>query len=337
MLSESGKILGRSRLAQTRTTSIHRPTIQLSLLQIRMSLVRRETFPHPTRRHHNHHAVHRTHIERKQHEHSDADDDKRSVVATGAPYNDSLRRIERNRNDTAFARQLVSELGIDPAHIQRVFRFPKQQQNDRPPLMKITFLSEATQEEALMERSVLRDIPDHSNVYIRPYLPKVVRDQRNILYYGASHKTNSTTCKGTSGLSGPICGYATSEYVLPPAIIPVVVGLLLLLLLIVVAVCIGVISDRRRKTKRLEQRQLADLEMGDHDTLVKCVYNSRSENFELRYVIHDDVRNIDRVDWKRKVEYSDATYATWKAAVAGRRAANGAARNSSETQVKKTR
>ena len=58
-----------------------------------------------------------THIERKQHEHSDA---------------------------------LVSELGIDPAHIQRVFRFPKQQQNDRPPLMKITFLSEATQEEALI-------------------------------------------------------------------------------------------------------------------------------------------------------------------------------------------
>ena len=206
-----------------------------------------------------------THIERKQHEHSDADDDKRSLVVTGAPYNDSLRRIERNRNDTTFARQLVSELGIDPAHIQRVFRFPKQQQNDRPPLMKITFLSEATQEEALMERSVLRDIPDHSNVYIRPSLPKVVRDQRNILYYCASHTTF------------------------------------------------------------------------DHDTLVKCVFNSRSENFELRYLIHDGVRNIDRVDWKRKVDYSDATYATWKAAVAGRRAANGAARNSSETQVKKTR
>ena len=116
-----------------------------------------------------------------------------------------------------------------------------------------------------MERSVLRDIPDHINVYIRSSLPKVVRDQRNILYYGASHTTF------------------------------------------------------------------------DHDTLVKCVYNSRSENFELRYLIHDDVRNIDRVDWKRKVDYSDATYATWKAAVAGRRAANGAARNSSETQVKKTR
>ena len=66
-----------------------------------------------------------THIERKQHEYSDADDDKRSVVVTGAPYNDSLRRIERNRNDTTFARQLVSELGIDPAHIQRVFRFPE--------------------------------------------------------------------------------------------------------------------------------------------------------------------------------------------------------------------
>ena len=113
-----------------------------------------------------------------------------------------------------------------------------------------------------MERSVLRDIPDHSNVYIRPSLPKVVRDQRKD-YYGASHTTF------------------------------------------------------------------------DHDTLVKCVYNSRSENFELRYLIHDDVRNIDRVDWKRKVDYSDATYATWKAAVAGRRAANGAARNSSETQVKK--
>ena len=124
-----------------------------------------------------------SHIERKQHEHSDADDDKRSVVVRGAPYNDPLRRIERNRNDTTIARQLVAELGIDPAHIQRVFRFPKQQQNDRPPLMKITFLSEATQEEALMERSVLRDIPDHSNVYVRPYLPEVVRDQRNILYH----------------------------------------------------------------------------------------------------------------------------------------------------------
>ena len=75
--------------------------------------------------------------------------------------------------------------------------------------------------------------------------------------------TNSTTCKCTSGFSGPICGDATSAYVLPPAIIAVVVGLLLLLLLIVVAVCIGVISDRRRKKKRLEQRQLADLEMGE--------------------------------------------------------------------------
>ena len=206
-----------------------------------------------------------THIERKQHEHSDADDDKRSVVVTGAPYNDTLRRIDRNRNDTTFARELVGELGIDPAHIQRVFRFPKHKHNDRPPLMKITFLSEATQEEALMERSVLRDIPDHRNVYIRPSLSKVVRDLRNILYYGASHTTF------------------------------------------------------------------------DPDTLVKCVYNSRSENFELRYLIHDDARNIDRVDWKRKVDYSAATYATWKAAVACRRAANGAARNSSETQVKQTR
>ena len=113
-----------------------------------------------------------THIEGKQPEHSDADDDNRSVVVTGAPYNDTLRRIDRNRNDTTFARELVTELGIDPAHIglQRVFRFPKHQHTDRPPLMKITFLSEATQEEALMERSVLRYIPDHGNVYIRPTL-----------------------------------------------------------------------------------------------------------------------------------------------------------------------
>ncbi len=52
---------------------------------------------------------------------------------------------------------------------------------------------------------------------------------------------------------------------------------------------------------------------------------------------YDDVRNIDRVDWKRDVDYCDATYASWKAAVAGRRAANGAARNNSATQVKKPR
>ena len=109
-----------------------------------------------------------THIERKQHEHSDADDDKRSVVVTGAHYNDTLPRIDRNRNHTTFARQLISEL-------------------------------------------------------------------------------------------------------------------------------------------------------------------------EIGYIIHDDARNIDRVDWKRRVDYSDATYATWKAAVAGRRAANGAARNSPETQAKQTR
>ena len=60
-LFESGKLLGRPRLAQTRTTSIHRPTIQLSLLQIHLSPVRRETFPHPTRRHQFHHGS----IERK--------------------------------------------------------------------------------------------------------------------------------------------------------------------------------------------------------------------------------------------------------------------------------
>ena len=62
-----------------------------------------------------------THIERKQHEHSDTDDDKRSVVDTGAPYNDTLRRIDRNRNDTTFAHQLIAELGIDPAHNSACF------------------------------------------------------------------------------------------------------------------------------------------------------------------------------------------------------------------------
>ena len=51
-LLQGGKLPGRPRVAQTRATPIHLSTIQLSVLQIHLPLVRFETFPHPTIRHH---------------------------------------------------------------------------------------------------------------------------------------------------------------------------------------------------------------------------------------------------------------------------------------------
>ncbi|KAI0229158.1 hypothetical protein LSAT2_020424 [Lamellibrachia satsuma] len=60
----------------------------------------------------------------------------------------------------------------------------------------------------------------------------------------------------------------------------------------------------------------------DQHKIAKCVYSSRSENLELRHIIHDAERNIDRVDWKTTARYSQSTYSSWKAAVSGRRTAS---------------
>ena len=43
---------------------------------------------------------------------------KRTIVVTGAPYDDTRRQIDRHRDDTAFAQDLVHELGVDPGKIQ---------------------------------------------------------------------------------------------------------------------------------------------------------------------------------------------------------------------------
>ena len=56
----------------------------------------------------------------------------------------------------------------------------------------------------------------------------------------------------------------------------------------------------------------------DQDKIASCVYSSRSENFELRYVLRDAERNVDRVDWKTTARYSQSTYSSWKAAVSAR-------------------
>ena len=126
------------------------------------------------------------HIERKQTERSDADDMKRTIVVTGAPYDDTRRQVDRHRDDTAFARDLVYELGVDPAKIQRVFRFRKREDNDRSPLMKVTFMTTAARDEALLETSCLRHTDFH-DVRVRPSLPQATRDHRDVLYYGATN------------------------------------------------------------------------------------------------------------------------------------------------------
>ena len=96
---------------------------------------------------------------------------KRTIVVTGAP---------------AFARDLVYELGVDPAKIQRVFRFRKREDNDRSPLMKVTFMTTAARDEALLETSCLRHTDFH-DVRVRPSLPQAARDHRDVLYYGATN------------------------------------------------------------------------------------------------------------------------------------------------------
>ena len=121
-----------------------------------------------------------------------------------------------------------------------MFRFRKREDSDRPPIMKITFMTTATRDEALLETSCLRHT-DFREIRVRPSLPQAIRDNRDVLYYGASHSVSNT------------------------------------------------------------------------DKVARCVYNARKELFELRYF--DTSRNIDRVDWSTTVEYTDADYSAWKAAV----------------------
>ena len=120
------------------------------------------------------------HIERRQTANSEADDHKSSVVVLGAPFDESKTRIERNRGDTIFVRQLATTLGIDPMQVQRVHRFAKHPGNKRPPVLKVTFMTEAAQDAALSEKSCLREETDLANVYIRPSHPKSTRDHRNV-------------------------------------------------------------------------------------------------------------------------------------------------------------
>ena len=111
---------------------------------------------------------------------------KRTIVVTGALYEETHNPSDRRRDDTTFAKELVNKLGIAPATIQRVFRFRKRPTADRSPLMKVTFMTEATRDEILTEARGLRDIPELSSVRVRPSLP---RDRRNDLYYEATHTT----------------------------------------------------------------------------------------------------------------------------------------------------
>ena len=55
------------------------------------------------------------------------------------------------------------------------------------------------------------------------------------------------------------------------------------------------------------------------DKIVKCVYNARSEEFELRVLLHDDERNVDRIDWQTSVPHTEAAFAKWSAAVKANR------------------
>ena len=143
---------------------------------------------------------------------------KRTIVVTG-----------RRRDDTTFAKELVTRLGIDSATIQHVFRFHKRPTADRSPLMKVTFLMEVTRDDILTEAKGLRDIPELSSVRVRPSLPQATRDHRDALYYGVTHTTISP------------------------------------------------------------------------NKIVKCVYNARVEEYELRFLYHDEERDFDRIDWQTSV------------------------------------
>ena len=49
--------------------------------------------------------------------------------------------------------------------------------------------------------------------------------------------------------------------------------------------------------------------------IVKCVYNARSEEFELHFLYRDEERAFDRIDWQTSVPFTDAVLAKWLAAV----------------------
>ena len=183
------------------------------------------------------------HIEKRQNDKTDSDDMKRTIVVTGAPYDDSHNPADRRRDDTAFAKELVTKLGIDSSTIQRVFRFRKRPTADRSPLMKVTFLTEPTRDDTLTEAKGLRDIPELSSVLVRPSLPQATRDHRDALYFGVTHTTINP------------------------------------------------------------------------NKIVRCVYNARVEEYELRFLYHDEERDFDRIDWQMSVPYSDADLAKWSAAV----------------------
>ena len=61
----------------------------------------------------------------------------------------------------------------------------------------------------------------------------------------------------------------------------------------------------------------------DPDRVVRCVYNARRENYELRFILTNRDAERDgpstRVDWQTTVDLTDATYATWAAAVKAKR------------------
>ena len=187
------------------------------------------------------------HIEKRQTQQNNTDDMKRTIVVTGAPYDETTNQHDRRRVDITFAKELVVKLGIDPGTIQRVFHFRKRQNTDRSPLLTITFMTETTRDEILTEARCLRDIPELSSVRVRPSLPQATRDRRDALYYGATHTTINP------------------------------------------------------------------------DKIVKCVYNARSEDFELRFLLHDDERNVDRIDWQTSVPHTEAALAKWSAAVKANR------------------
>ena len=101
---------------------------------------------------------------------------KRIIVVTGAPYEETHNPSDRRRYDMTFAKELVNKLGIDPATMQRVFRFRKRPTTDRSPLTKVTFMTDATRDEILTEARGLRDIPELSSVRVRPSLPQATCD-----------------------------------------------------------------------------------------------------------------------------------------------------------------
>ena len=88
------------------------------------------------------------HIEKRPNrEKNDTADMKRTIVDTGAPYDETHTPSGRRRDDTTNAKELVNKLGTDPVTIQSVFRFRKRPTTDRSPLMKVTFVTEATRDD----------------------------------------------------------------------------------------------------------------------------------------------------------------------------------------------